>query len=72
MLSPLMNNIRETPFGGAAGLGGQVPLRMNHCSKTKCCEKEGDDDVRVCVCSSVGMVEGRLGVGVYKCRGRGR
>lgn len=69
-----MNNIRETPFGGGRGrgLGGQVPLRMNHCSKTKCCEKEGDDD-DVCVCSSVGMVEGRLGVGVgvYKCRGRG-
>ena len=53
MLSPLMNNIRETPFGGAVGLGGQVPLRMNHCSKTKCCEKEGDDDDDVCVCVQV-------------------
>lgn len=59
MLSPLMNNIRETPFGGAVGLGGQVPLRMNHCSKTKCCEKEGDDDDDVCVC-------------VFKCRNGGR
>lgn len=58
MLSPLMNNIQEfineTPFGGAEGPGGQVPLRMNHCSKTKCCEKEDDDDVCVCV---------------FKCRG---
>lgn len=56
--------------GRGRGLGGRVPLRMNHCSKTKCCEKGDDDDV--CVCSSVGMVEGRLGVGVgvYKCRGR--
>lgn len=66
MLSPLMKNIlefiNETPFGGAEGPGGQVPLRMNHCSKTKCCEKEDDDDV--CVCSSVGVAEGRLGVGV--------
>lgn len=53
MLSPLMKNIlefiNETPFGGAEGPGGQVPLRMNHCSKIKCCEKEDDDDVCVCV-----------------------